>query len=511
MTRVTIKPLGALAAVLALCSIGGPAAASSAQDKIFVEPDEHGATVLGAIKRARHTIDIVIYQFGGPNVVGQPGAPGALMRAVARGVDVRIMVNGQFFDPNCTAATPQKKCLHNPNFAPIRATIASLRYAARKAGPNAGSVSVGFANNNFQITHQKTMLIDAADPNTGRPLAADRLPPSAKALVMTLNLQAGYPNAWGSASVTHPRAGCSAPCNEFTARDFGLVVTQPALVSRIEHVFFSDLHCGSVPPSTVPSRTNTNHLRTTAGPDTWSNGSTRPRPARKPVYPFGVYPDAIPPAWKIQGNARARQLGLINRARKSLEVYNEEMADPQIVAALTAAATRLGPGAVRVVMTESSSWATAFDTLTQAGARIMVFPAASDVLYIHAKAIVADAQTAFVGSENISTASLDDNRELGLMLSSKPHPGPGYLPDSKAIATIRRTFNSDFTNPAAQPWPVSSHRLGRQPPRSPAHGQRSNANGNYPMRCGPVFSYKPRRPRAIRARKATAERAAASR
>jgi phosphatidylserine/phosphatidylglycerophosphate/cardiolipin synthase-like enzyme len=466
--------------------------ASQARDQIFVEPGDHGATVLRAINRARHTIDIVIYQLGGPKVVGQRGAPGALMRAVARGVDIRIVVNGQFFNARCMATTPQKRCLQDPDFAPIRATIASLRYAARRAGPKAGSVSVGFANTNFQVTHQKTVLIDAADPKTGRPLPPRRLPQSARALVMTLNLQAGYPNGWGSISATDPRAGCSAPCNEFSARDFGLVLMQRPLISRIENVFYSDLHCGSVPPSTKPSRTNTNHLLTTPGPETWSNGATRLRTDGTQIYPFSLYPsNTLPSTWTLQGNARVRELALIHGAKHSLVAYNEEMSDPQIIGALANAARRLGPGKVRVVMTYSSDWASAFNRLTRAGARIEVFPATSNVLYIHAKAIVADGRRAFMGSENFSQASLDDNRELGLMLSSAARPPRQYLSDSRAIATILRTFNSDFTNPASYRWTASPQRPGGKALGSRTGAGRNSASGDYPMRCGPVFTYQP--------------------
>jgi phosphatidylserine/phosphatidylglycerophosphate/cardiolipin synthase-like enzyme len=37
--------------------------------------------------------------------------------------------------------------------------------------------------------------------------------------------------------------------------------------------------------------------------------------------------------------------------------------------------------------------------------------------YIHAKAIVADGRVVFIGSENLSSTSLDQNREMGLMLA----------------------------------------------------------------------------------------------
>ena len=46
------------------------------------------------------------------------------------------------------------------------------------------------------------------------------------------------------------------------------------------------------------------------------------------------------------------------------------------------------------------------------------------MLYIHAKAVVADAGNSdaqmFVGSENFSAASLRRNRELGLRTTNKP-------------------------------------------------------------------------------------------
>jgi phosphatidylserine/phosphatidylglycerophosphate/cardiolipin synthase-like enzyme len=42
---------------------------------------------------------------------------------------------------------------------------------------------------------------------------------------------------------------------------------------------------------------------------------------------------------------------------------------------------------------------------------------ADKALYIHAKAIVADGATVFIGSENISSTSLDKNREMGLILT----------------------------------------------------------------------------------------------
>jgi cardiolipin synthase A/B len=109
-------------------------------------------------------------------------------------------------------------------------------------------------------------------------------------------------------------------------------------------------------------------------------------------------------------------LSLINSATASLLVENEEMADKQVTAALVSAAKR--GVRVTVVMTDDTDWHAAFATLVAAHVVVRTYADTASALYIHAKVIVADAgtqrQRAFVGSENFSAASLNENRELGL-------------------------------------------------------------------------------------------------
>jgi cardiolipin synthase A/B len=115
-------------------------------------------------------------------------------------------------------------------------------------------------------------------------------------------------------------------------------------------------------------------------------------------------------------NSQSSILAVINGAHRTLAVENEEMDDSTVTAALERAARR-GVD-VTVVMTANSEWDTAFAELKSAGVHVRLYPDSSSALYIHAKAVVADAghagQQAFVGSENFSEASLDYNRELGL-------------------------------------------------------------------------------------------------
>jgi cardiolipin synthase A/B len=124
---------------------------------------------------------------------------------------------------------------------------------------------------------------------------------------------------------------------------------------------------------------------------------------------------------------------LIDSATSTLLVENEEMAFPAVTAALTRAAHR-GVHVV-VVMTDQTQWHRAFTTLADAQVAVRVY-AANARLYIHAKAIVVDAgtprQRAFVGSENFSKASLNSNRELGLLTG-----------DPGVVAGLARTISDD--------------------------------------------------------------------
>lgn len=155
-----------------------------------------------------------------------------------------------------------------------------------------------------------------------------------------------------------------------TTRDFAVVTTDAEDVSAVESVFDQD----------------------------WS--------ATGPPAPGAAGPGLV---WS-PGSAGALE-SVIDGARHSLLIENEEMDDSAIESALEAAA---GRGVdVQIVMTDSSEWATAFTGLVRAGVHVSTYPADGS-LYIHAKVIVADGTTAFVGSENFSRSSLDDNRELGL-------------------------------------------------------------------------------------------------
>ncbi|MFI5301382.1 MAG: phosphatidylserine/phosphatidylglycerophosphate/cardiolipin synthase family protein, partial [Polyangiales bacterium] len=133
-------------------------------------------------------------------------------------------------------------------------------------------------------------------------------------------------------------------------------------------------------------------------------------------------------------NSKSSLLGLINGAKATLQIENEEMGNPDVISALVSAAGR--GVSVEVIMTASSTWDSAFTSLKSAGVKVVTY-AYNAPLYIHAKVILADYGTAgasvFIGSENFSIASLTDNRELGLIVS-----------DPAILASVNATLTSDF-------------------------------------------------------------------
>lgn len=127
-------------------------------------------------------------------------------------------------------------------------------------------------------------------------------------------------------------------------------------------------------------------------------------------------------------NARAKITALLQSARTSLLIEDEEMYDTASEDALIAAVRR--GVQVRLILPDASLVETADVTRLKAGGVYMEYVSAP---YAHAKVIVADGRLAFVGSENFSPASLDENREVGLLLA-----------DPAALATITTTFDRDW-------------------------------------------------------------------
>jgi cardiolipin synthase A/B len=172
-------------------------------------------------------------------------------------------------------------------------------------------------------------------------------------------------------------------------REFGVVTTDPAAVRTAVEIFEAD----------------------------WAR-SGEPDPG-----PLVVSPS----------NSRDELLSLIDSASENLDIYAEVMRDRDVVSAILDARKR--GVEIRLVMSDDEGDNGDDERLELADAGVQVRIENSP--YIHAKIVLADGQRAFVGSENFTATSLDQNRELGIIVS-----------EPTAIARIQATFDEDFTNGA---------------------------------------------------------------
>src|SRR5215469_4830911 len=182
-----------------------------------------------------------------------------------------------------------------------------------------------------------------------------------------------------------------------TSRDYGVFDTNTADVSAITAVFNADYAHSSITPS-----------------------------------------DGTDLVWSPT-DSQTQLLALVNGATKSLDVEQEEFSDTAIINAIVSALKR--GVAVRVVLEDPSSYSSEVSEVENAGGKVTGY-SSSTGFYIHAKTIIADYGTssakAFAGSENFSSNSLNNNRELGLITS-----------DSGVVSGLESTFNGDFTGSAA--------------------------------------------------------------
>ena len=133
-------------------------------------------------------------------------------------------------------------------------------------------------------------------------------------------------------------------------------------------------------------------------------------------------------------NSRSLIDAVIDASHSSLIVYAEEVQDDDQVARLTRAASRgvqvrllTSPPAI---LTDTEPNHRGLDQLQRGGVNVRYLKKP----YIHAKMMLIDSTIAFVGSQNISTYSLEFNRELGVLVS-----------DSLAITRLEETFSGDWT------------------------------------------------------------------
>jgi hypothetical protein len=231
-----------------------------------------------------------------------------------------------------------------------------------------------YLNANGVTTHWANTTYAATHQKT---ITIDANYSNAQTAIMTLNLTTQY----------YP-----------TSRDFAIIENDPNDIAAIETTFQDDFNSASITPPT--------------GDDlVWS-----------------------------PTNSQTAMLALINGAQHTLLVENEEMSDTAIVSALVSAAKR-GVN-VQVIMNAGTTYESEWNQITAAGGDVSTYPATTTGLYIHAKVILADygyaTASVFQGSENFSSASLTENRELGLIIDNVP-----------VMSSLFATLTSDFNGGTA--------------------------------------------------------------
>lgn len=449
----------AAALVLAGCSTSSSESVDGSNPqgetfKLVAQPEDGGAVISGAIEAAKQSVDIPIYSIGGPEITA------SLSKAKANGVHIRIMTNGGY-GANVPAAQNLQQTLN--------------------AAPGSGTVTIQWSSNNFNITHQKSVIVDAAD-KSGKPLGADALPDSAFAVISTGNFSDYNGPFW-------------------SARDFALVTKDPQIVAQMEAVFANDYSCPTYDVINPQGLQPTDRL-------VWSNGSTGLPTA-------GQYPEKYPltdrstgqwtqQGYVVQGNGRGAYLAPIQAAGAGdiVRFTNEELTDPEIVAALTKAATPVAQGGqgadVRIIMTLPKGYTPATAqkfsgtmsgiwSIVKAGGTAHMFTNNSTVpaaLYIHAKMVALNSSQAFLGSENAGFMSLNANRELGANLTAD---------DSEAIGALVNTFDTDWARGADwvtiwTPQNVPTPPAGAVPVPSGSDLQATGGLGDSEeQKCGPVL------------------------
>src|SRR5450631_1509889 len=181
-------------------------------------------------------------------------------------------------------------------------------------------------------------------------------------------------------------------------RDFAVITNNPATVAGMGATFDKDWQATSSPPTSGVAGSGSDLV--------WSPGAQTPL------------------------------VDLIESARTGSTIWaeDEQLNSQPIQQALVSAAKR--GVTVNFLMTYSSDWASGLAALSQGGVHVKVYQPNAPI-YIHAKALTVNDDTAYEGSANFTTAMTDQNRNVGIITKV-----PGV------VGGIRSTIASDFAGAA---------------------------------------------------------------
>jgi cardiolipin synthase len=139
--------------------------------------------------------------------------------------------------------------------------------------------------------------------------------------------------------------------------------------------------------------------------------------------------------------AKSAFLHHISGAATTLDITTEELTDHDVTDAIAADARR--GVACRIVMTTDHASSRSLAHVAAAGCSVHLLPHDPGQLYMHEKAVITDNRSLLVGSQNLSTTSLRENRELSMQLDSQTAPD--------VVDAVRATFDHDYQQAAPAP------------------------------------------------------------
>lgn len=184
--------------------------------------------------------------------------------------------------------------------------------------------------------------------------------------------------------------------NHHLMRDYAITTTEPSVIEEMIQVFEADLINSQSQTGTTPQL-------------------SEPRLVWSPI------------------NSTDKILKLLDSAKVSIDLVVENLSDGRVIQSLGQAVKR--GVLVRVLMSTCVYGETPFfnypyqKRLQEAGVDVQV----NGVLYQHAKTILVDGRTMFLGSENFSANSLRKAREVGLIFQ-----------DRTSSESFLRTFEGDW-------------------------------------------------------------------
>lgn len=129
-------------------------------------------------------------------------------------------------------------------------------------------------------------------------------------------------------------------------------------------------------------------------------------------------------------NARAEMVSLLTSANRTIQIEVEVLDDPSIVRTLEEKAKTVAIQIIFPSYAQISANSRVAKQLLQHGILVKTLHSP----YIHAKLVLVDGEKAYVGSINLTTQSMDENREVGMLIEQ---------PD--IVAQLQTSFLADWS------------------------------------------------------------------